>query len=216
MTPRKLLIISALLTLSSTAIADTTKWFTRPYVGLSQMSNLSAEFNNIDGLSGDANITLDGGFTAGIGLGYRYDQSIAIEFGWEYRSNESGVILADTSTFDEGNYASNIFYLNGHYTLAEHGPWQPYIGAGLTWAQEIDIDLERNNEERSYSGDGELGYQLFAGINYDMAKHWKLQPEFRYSSITDLALSGEDNTAGGFSRIDYKTITLQVGLVFEF
>ena len=216
MNTKQLLTAASLLVLSSTTIAAEDTWFVRPYVGLSQMSDLSSDFSDIDGLSGDADVELSSGFTAGLGVGYRYTDNFAVELGWEYRSNDSEVSLADTSEFDDGNYASNIFYLNGHYLFDKNGKWQPYAGAGLTWAEEIDIDLERQgSEELSYSGDGDMGYQVFAGVNYDLNESWKLQSELRYGSITDIDLDGEGD-AGEFDSIDYETTTIQVGLVFDF
>ena len=205
----------AMQLLAASALADD-NWFVRPYAGLSQMSDLSADFDNIDSLSGEADVNLDSGFTGGLGVGYRFDERLALEFGWEYRSNDSSVTLNDTSEFEDGNYASNLFYLNGHYFLEASDKWQPYVGAGLTWVEEIDIDLERGGQEQSYSGDGETGYQIFAGINYEFNKDWELQTELRYGSITDISLQGESGTAGEITGIDYETTTLQLGLVYQF
>ena len=216
MNSKQLLTTAGLILMTGTPAMATDTWFVRPYVGLSQMSDLSSDFSNIDGLSGDADIDLDTGFTGGIGIGYRYTDRVAVEFGWEYRSNDSETTLNDISEFDDGNYASNIFYLNGHYQFEKNDKWQPYVGAGLTWVEEIDIDLERNGDELSYSGDGDVGYQVFAGINYDLNQTWKLQSELRYGSITDIDLEGEGNDVGEFDSIDYETTTLQIGLVYDF
>jgi len=180
------------------------------------MSDLSSDFTDIDMLSGRADIDLDTGFTGGLGLGYRYTDKLAVEFGWEYRSNDAETTLNDVSEFDEGNYASNIFYLNGHYFFDKIDKWQPYVGAGLTWVEEIDIDLERGDRELSYSGDGDTGYQVFGGLNYDLSESWKLQSELRYGSITGIDLEGEGSDSGAFDGIDYETTTLQIGLGYDF
>ncbi len=215
---KSIVTMAALMSLPiSTAIADDAgTWFVRPYAGLSLMSDVDSDFSDIDSLSGEAEVELSDGFTGGLGIGYRYTDNFALEFGWEYRSNDSETTLADLSEFDDGNYASNIFYLNGHYLFGKNDKWQPYVGAGVTWAEEIDIDLERNGDEQSYSGDGDVGYQVFAGINYDLADKWQLQGELRYGSITDIDLSGEGSDNGEFDGIDYETTTLQLGLVYNF
>ncbi len=191
-------------------------WFVRPYLGLSQMSDLDSDFSDIDGLSGEADVDLDTGFTGGLGVGYRYTDRFAVEVGWEYRSNDSETTLNGVSEFDDGNYASNIFYLNGHYFFDKNGAWQPYVGAGLTWVEEVDIDLERGGDELSYSGDGDTGYQIFAGVGYELNPEWTLQTELRYGSITGIDLEGEGNDTGEFDGIDYETTTLQIGLVYGF
>lgn len=212
----KLLAAAGLLLFTSAPALADDNWFVRPYVGLSQMSDLDSDFSNIDSLTGKADIELDSGFTGGIGVGYNYTDNFAVEVGWEYRSNDSEVVLADTSEFDDGNYASNIFYLNGHYRFAPNGDWRPYVGAGLTLVEEIDIDLERGGDEISYSGDGEIGYQLFAGVDYRINPAWSVQGELRYGSITGIDLDGESGDPGQFEDIDYETTTLQLGLVYEF
>lgn len=205
-----------LLILTGSPVMAAENWFVRPYIGLSQMSDLDADFNDIDSLSGKADIELETGFTGGIGVGYNYTDNFGVEVGWEYRSNDSEVVLADSSEFDDGNYASNIFYLNGHYRFAPNGDWRPYVGGGLTWVEEIDIDLERSGEELSYSGDGDVGYQLFAGVDYRINPDWSLQGELRYGSITGIDLDGESGDPGEMEDLDYETTTLQIGLVYQF
>ena len=211
-----LLIPAALLALIAAPAMAEDNWFVRPYLGLSQMSDIDGDFEDIEGLSGKAEVDLETGFTGGLGIGYRLSDEFAVEFGWEYRSNDSEVLLAGREEFDDGNYASNIFYLNGHYHFAPSGNWRPYVGAGLTWIEEIDIDLERDGEELSYSGDGDTGYQLFAGIDYALSPGWVVQSELRYGSITGIDLDGESGDPGSFDGIDYQTTTLQLGLVYAF
>ena len=213
---RKTLTIAGLLILTSLPATSAENWFIRPYVGISQMSDLSGDFSNIDGLSGDADIDLDTGFNGGLGLGYRYSDRVAVELGWEYRSNDSETTLNDVSEFNDGNYASNLIYLNGFYYFEKNDAWQPYVGGGLTWAEEIDIDLERGGDEQSYSSDGDIGYQVFAGVDYDLTEQWKLQGELRYGRISDVDLDGEGNDRGEFEGLDYETTTLQIGLVYDF
>lgn len=216
MNKRHYISTTILLALCAAPVAAEDKWFVRPYLGLSQMSDLNSDFTDIDNLSGEADIDLDTGFTGGLGLGYRYTDKVAVEFGWEYRSNDAETALNEVSEFDDGNYATNVFYLNGHYLFDKKDEWQPYVGAGLTWVEEIDIDLERGGRELSYSGNGDTGYQVFGGINYDLSDSWKLQSELRYGSITGIDLEGEGSDPGEFDGIDYETTTLHIGMVYDF
>lgn len=212
-----------LLTLSTTALTlllsqfsfAESHWFVRPFIGLSQMQDISPPATDIDGLSGTANINLESGFNAGLGLGYTYNDHIAIELAWEYRSNDAKTTINDSATFSGGNYASNIFFLNGFYYLPQYRKFQPYIGGGLSWIQEVDIDLERNGIEQSYSGDGDIGYQVFIGTNYQLIKNLAWQLELRYGELDNIALVGE-NSPGEIYDVDYKTTTLQTGLVYQF
>lgn len=206
------------ITVSITNITKThasDNWFIRPVIGLSQMSDLNSSFNNIEMLSGNSEIELNSGFNAGLGFGYRYTDNFALELAWEYRSNDSETTLANTSNFEDGNYASNIFFLNLHYRFNTQSNFVPYLGAGLSWAEEIDIDLERNGEELSFSSNGDTGFQVFAGLEYKLNESWTVQSELRYGSITGINLDSEQ-AAGSFDDLDYKTKTLQFGLVYDF
>ena len=191
-------------------------WFIKSHIGLSQMSDLTGNGQSIAGESGRAEVALDSGFNAGLGGGYWWNDHIAMELGWEYRSNGSQTEIDGGATYPEGNYASNTFYLNGLYHFSSNGKWQPYVGAGLVWVQEVDIDLEGDGNELSYSGDGDTGYQVLAGVNYRLNQDWWLQFEGRYTSNSDLTLEAEDSSGGKFSDFDYQPVTLQVGLAYRF
>ncbi|REL35985.1 outer membrane protein [Thalassotalea euphylliae] len=207
-------LLAASLLLPLTSYADS--WFIKPYVGLSQISDVSGDAENINNISGNSDINLDTGFNVGLSGGYYYNDSIAVEFGWEYRSNDSETNLANSFTYPDGNYASNTFYLNGLYHFAKTVNWQPYLGGGLIWVQEIDIDLEFEGNELSFSSDGDIGFQVMAGINYHLNNDWLIQLEARYSDITDIDLSGEERAIGNISGLDYQPVTLQVGLIYKF
>lgn len=207
-------LISTALILSFSSNADS--WFIKPYAGLSNMSDLSGYGENIDDMTGNTDINLGSGFVAGLSGGYYYNDNIAVELGWEYRSNESETTIANTSNYPDGNYASNTFYLNGLYHFSKSSNWQPYVGAGLIWMQEVDIDLELGGTELSYSGDGDTGFQVLAGMNYHINKDWFIQLEARYTSITDIDLSGEEDATGIISGLDYEPTTLQLGIIYQF
>lgn len=192
-------------------------WSAVPYIGLSQLGNQSPTLTNAaDIADGSLDITVDSGFTAGLGIRYDYEDSRwTSEFGWEYRSNDSEIITADGSALPAGNYASNTFYLNGRYALAEGNRWTPWIGGGLSWVQEIDLDSEDTNGERSFSDSGSIGFQLMAGMDYDLSERLYLTSEIRYSSQTGLDLS-EENGSGTVTGIDYQPVTLGLGVGSRF
>lgn len=190
-------------------------WYLRTHLGLSQISDLDGKSTDIGTTNGTTAIDLSSGFTGGLNLGYRYNDRWAAEIAWEYRSNDSEVTLADGQFFPDGNYASNIFHLNGIYHLAPTNSWDPYIGLGLSWVQEIDIDLEAANTEQSFSGDGDTGYQVFAGVNYQLNQKWTLNGELRYGDISSIRLTGEDSN-GVIDDLDYKPTTLQIGVSYKY
>lgn len=203
-----LILISGLY---NTQIAAAEGWLLKPYFGMSQLSDTDGAISNVDSQTGTADISIDSGFVAGMAVGYRYNDNISAEFAWEYRSNDSETTLNNNTTVTEGNYASNTFALNGYYHLSSSSVWQPYLGLGLSWVQEIDIDLEQTGSELSYSGNGDIGVVFTAGVSRTLSDDWELFGELRYSRISDIDLEGE-GTPGSFSGLDYKHSTLQLGV----
>jgi len=193
----------------ATAADPAQRWGITPTFGLSQMSGQTANTVGLGAVDGPAAINLDSGFVAGLKINYQYTQSWGIEAGWEYRSNESSVTLSDGQQFSEGNYASNVFYLNGVYRFAELGRIEPYVGAGLVWVQEIDIDLERNGTEISFDGQGNIGFQLLAGARLPVSQHWSFSGELRLSRISGVEL-------GPIRGLKYNPLTIQLGVTYSF
>jgi opacity protein-like surface antigen len=192
-------------------------WSTRPYLGLSQMGDISGDTQAIGTANGKADIGLSGGFTSGLGVAYRYNDRISAEFAWEYRTNDSEVTLADGTRYKDGNYASNIFFVNGFHHLTKVAGWEPYVGGGLSWIQEIDIDLETAGTELSYSGSGDIGWQVFAGAAREISEQWSVSGEVRYGSITGIDLDQEGGSgAGSIGKLDYQPITAQVAAIYHF
>lgn len=192
-------------------------WFTRVWGGYSSLADTAGEVNGFQGtLDGELiDVTTSAGFTAGAGVGYRYNQRLAVEFAWEYRTNDSETSFNAGPSFSDGNYASNTFFLNAYYFLDTYGAWEPYLGAGLAWIQEVDIDLEGNGPEQSFSGDGDTGLQVIIGSNYRLSNHWSAHGELRYGSITGIDLENESGE-GSFQRFDYEPFTLQIGVTYKF
>lgn len=191
-------------------------WYLKPTLGFSSLSDQSGTLSSTDGLDGEADIDLSSGFLAGFGVGYRYASPWRSELYWEYRSNDSDTRINQSEQAFSGNYASSIFYLNGYYHFYENSQWSLYAGAGLGYVQEIDLDIEQDGIERSYSGDGDLTAQLMLGAQYQIDKRWSVSTELRYSSLSSVDLDGEENAVGTLTGLDYDPLSLQVGFSWRF
>lgn len=192
-------------------------WSVVPYVGLSQLGDQSPDITDADDIvDGGLDIAIDSGFTAGLGVRYDYaDSRWTSEFGWEYRSNDAQTTTADGSVLPDGNYASNVFYVNGRYALTDGNRWTPWVGSGLTWIQEVDLDSEDAEGERSFADGGSVGFQVMAGADVDLNERIYLTGELRYASQTGLDLD-EENGDGRVNDIDYQPITLGLGVGVRF
>jgi opacity protein-like surface antigen len=218
----RLFSLGAILALSTAApeLRADGNWYLKPTVGAAFLSSSSFNQSGVAEPGATGTGDFDSGYFAGIGFGYRFDNGWSTDLTWEFRTNDlNEVSFSDGTRFTEGNYASNIFYLNGYYTFGtdQDRRWRPYLGAGLGYVQEIDIDLETGGVENSYSGDGELAYQVMGGIEYDLSDRWRLQGEARYVSVSGVDLDFEGaGTAAAITGIDYDGWTLGLNAVFDF
>lgn len=191
------------------AASQSAHFYVKPYAGISYMNDVKAQTGaaNID-------IELEKGMALGAAFGYRYNANIAAELAWEYRSNGSESQVG-AEFYPDGNYASNLIYLNGVYFFDPIGKLTPYIGAGVGWMQEIDIDLERSGVETSFSNSGNWSYQGFVGIEYRWSAVWSFHTELRHAGAKSGQLKDEQ-TKALFSNLNYKPFTWQLGAKYQF
>jgi hypothetical protein len=92
--------------------------------------------------------------------------------------------------------------------------FRPFVGAGVGWAQELDLYLESGCSERSYFGDGDIAWQVMAGVETNLAGGWRLQGELRHSRVSGIDLD-EEGGAGKIRGLDYDTWSVNLGLVYD-
>lgn len=200
----------ALLFVSMPGIAsEPSRIYLKPYAGISYMNDVKRTDNAIN-----TEIELEKGMAFGAAVGYQFNPNVALELAWEYRSNDSETRVGNTF-FPEGNYASNIFYVNSIYSFDAVGKWQPYLGLGLGWIQEIDLDLEQNGIEQSLSNSGNLTYQGFVGVEYNWSAAWSFHTELRHAGAKSGTLENELSKER-FGSLNYKPFTWQVGAKYRF
>jgi len=210
-------IATVILFVSFTANADSPSWYIKPTFGFSSLSDQKGQVTDVLDQTGNVDFNVASGFNAGLGAGYFVDENWALELYWEYRSNDSDTVLPGGLEFTEGNFASNMFAANAYYYAKESSGWRWFAGTGIAIIQEIDIDLEDNNGERSFSGSGDIGFQIFTGIDYQLTQNWLAQAELRYLNISGIEMDAEENvTLGVFENIDYTPMSLQFNLIYKF
>ncbi len=155
-----------------------------------------------------------GGQIFGASVGKKLTQNWSVETEFFYRSNDidsvsSGPLAGST----EGDYASTNLMFNGVYTFTQEdgsglwGKFTPFVGAGLGFLEEADIDTKVGGVERQYSDTWIPAVQLLAGVTYEVNATWSVFVETRYHYAGELELkSSKDNTVlkanyDGFSGI---------------
>lgn len=202
-----LTVLTALL--AQAQAAESAHYYVKPFTGISYMNDVTGKT-----ATAPVEVELEKGLVLGGAFGYRYNANIAAEVVWEYRSNDSETMVGK-EFYPDGNYASNTIYLNGLYYFEPWGSLTPYVGVGVGWIQEIDIDLERNGVETSYSNSGNFSYQGFVGVEYKLSTHWSVHTELRHSGAKSGTLEDE-KTKVQFSSLNYKPFTWQLGASYKF
>jgi outer membrane protein W len=213
---QSVLCIVALLCGANVSAQEDSGWFLKPSIGMSVLSNQTGTASDAGDFNGEWDVDTSSGFNAGLGLGYQYNSNVSVELYWEYRTNDTDTALATSGEIFEGNYASNMFYLNGYYHFTSDNTWQTYVGAGIGWTQEIDIDIEENGTEYSYSGDGDIGFQVMLGADYKISDNLTLNGEVRYGLMSSIDLEAEENSTGTVTGFDYNPFTVGVGVKYRF
>ena len=210
-------IFAAAGSFASTAKADDAGYYVRAWVGLTGLGTDDLTLNE-DGTQSTASTDFSAGFTGGGAFGYRYGERWRVEVDATYRSAEVDRIqFAGGETFTDGNFASLVIGLTGIYDLRPLGQgrnWKPYLGLGLGYVQEVDIDFEDASGETSFSSD-DVALTALGGIRYESGQRWFVDGEIRYLSLGDLDLDGESAGIGTVTA-DYDPLSFTFGFGWNF
>lgn len=167
---------------------------------------LRAEFGSGFGLGGD--------------LGYRYGNGWASEVEWNYRRHPLNALRKDGSQLSrDGDFASNILLINGLRRFQMSGGLTPYLGAGIGWVQEIDMDIAPSHAgaQRGYSAGSKSAFQFIAGAEYMLSPKWRLIADARWLRISPVRLDNEESNPGGSAGpLKYTPVSVQLGVRYSF
>ncbi|MCA3071053.1 MAG: porin family protein [Rhodocyclaceae bacterium] len=185
------------------------------YAGPSSLSSTTLTESRTSGGTASGDTSFDTGVGFGGAFGYRYGNGWAAEVAWDFRRH--GVKKIGTSSVD-GDFASNTFFVNGYYRFAKWGDIRPFVGAGLGWTQEIDIDIKRNGRELSYSRSGAAAVQVMFGGEWDLSPKWSLVGDVRLMRVSTGTFDAEDAAAGGriSGDIKYRPVSINLGVTYRF
>jgi len=183
---------------------------------------------------GSSNFTESGALGAGLGLraefgsgvgfggdfGWRYGNGWAAEVEWNYRSHSLDALRQGGANLArDGDFASNTLLIHGLRRFPTTSAWTPYVGAGVGWVQEIDIDVapSTGGPERSYSASSKFAFQLIAGVEYALTSQWRLIADARWLRAGSVRLDNEAGNPGGSAgSLTYNPFSVQVGIRYNF
>lgn len=195
--------------------AEKRGFYTNVYVGPSGLLSTNLTESRTQGGTASGSTSFDPGIGFGGAFGYRYGNGWAAELAWDYRRH--GLKRLGGSSVD-GDFASNTFFLNGYYRFAKWGVVRPFVGAGVGWAQEVDIDIKRNGRALSYSRSGGVAFQGILGGEVDLSANWSLVGDVRAMGVSSGSFKAEDAGAGGRISSDpsYRPVSINLGLSYRF
>ena len=164
----------------------------------------------------------DRGFLAGLAVGKQVSSAWALEVEWFYRSNEvesmtggpfSGVIDGDFASTNLMFNAVRTFGTDSAGTGASRG-FRPYLGLGIGFMQEVDIDLTVGGVEQEYSDNWVPAFQVMAGALYPVSGKLSAFVELRYHHAGSPKL--DPRSGGATVEADYNGVTAHLGLRHSF
>ncbi|MEN7341440.1 MAG: porin family protein [Pseudomonadota bacterium] len=212
------LALVAALPLSIPSVqADDTGFYASAVAGLNLLGDQSATYRD-EAVTSSTDRQFDAAFAAGGTIGYDFGPNWRAEAELMYRRNEQdgSVTLDGLGTFAEGDFASlsiaaSVLY---DFELPANPNLSPYVGAGLAFIQEIDVDFEDAGIETSFETD-DIAVQLQAGVRYLFGERWFADAGLRYLVASDVELEFPDDTSRTVTS-DYDPLTLSVGFGYRF
>jgi opacity protein-like surface antigen len=167
-------------------------------------------------VSGDGDGEYAAGAYFGGGLGYDLDPRWSLEIDFVYRSNDlDRATFGGTTAATNGDFASTVVSFSALRRFATETRVRPYVGAGLAYVTEIDIDLVDGGGETSFSDSG-LGAQLMVGVEWELTEHVALYAEARYLQAFDVDMGPEVATTPGRIAGDYAHLGVALGVAIGF
>ncbi|MEM6456920.1 MAG: porin family protein [Acidobacteriota bacterium] len=209
------LLVCALALASAASAQDEGRYSLRLLAGATPLGvdTLDARFDGA-ATTTSGEVDYEAGLASGLAFGIRLSEHWEVDLEYLYRTSElSELTFPDGMRFTEGDFSSVTVSASLNYVFRAGQRWRPYVGAGLGWVQEVDIDFEDASGETSFETD-DFGYQLQAGIRYEASDRWAASFEFRTFDAGEIELEAEDGP--GTVTSDYTPLNVLVGVRYRF
>jgi len=196
------------------------RWYLSASSGASFISDAQATRMPAGGSPGRGELALGSGFLAGGAVGLHLGADWRLEADYHYRTNRlrATSVPGIDATQRDADLASVLIMAN---VLKDFGGWrtgwakfQPYVGAGLGIAQEVDTDLSIGGMQREFSGN-RAAWQLLAGVNWQYRSPWFAGLGLRWVDAGTVHLKATAPGQGEL-RADYRGLGLDLRLGYRF
>lgn len=213
-TKMTLVILSSLVV--ADALADDDTYYATGNIGIGFLGSEDLTYSD-SVLTATSEADFDASFAGGGTFGYYLTDNWRLEGEVMYRRNDlKDITLGGVGTSTGGDFASLSFGVSALYEFqpTDNPRLKTYVGAGLAFVQEIDIDFEIDSAETSFETD-ETGLQLQAGARYDLNDRLFLDMTARYLAVSGAKLEFPADTSRTVES-DYSPLTLSLGLGWRF
>ena len=216
--------LAALMALPTAASAQDAGWYLRGNVG-------GGVYDSID-LTGDVvgDVEGEGNLAPSIGIGYEFDNNWRLELDGTALWNDTAKIQQLPST--SSDFRTYSAMLNAIYDFDDFGRWEPYIGAGIGFvrgtlsAQAHDFPSDDTASALPVTNaacspicdirdsDSGLGYQLLAGLGYDITENLTWDTHYKYMGMSDMDFKGTRGAIGTTATSEIATQAENIGMHF--
>jgi outer membrane protein len=206
-------IVFVLIAISGVASAQSPEW---RYGGRVSWVNAGTSSEEL----GDTASTLD----LRSGLGVEFDATLMFSdlFGVELSVGASAHQLqisgGDPGTIDAGRLWLLPLTAIAQYHHPIYGPWDPYVGLGITWAApffKMSGDAsDAGIEEMEFEGGPAIAVQI--GVNYQMDNRWYANIDLRYSGTSLEVQVRTDEEDFPTVTLDAKPLVVSLGFGYKF
>ncbi len=211
--PRRwLTLLVVVLTAAGTASAQSSEW---RYGGRASWSSAATTSEEL----GETGNTLE--LQSGLGVEFDATLMFSDRFGVELSVGAAAPrVRLDTGaeTIDGGRVWLVPLTAIAQYHPPIYGPWDPYIGLGVTWVlpfYDLSKDLKDSGVER-LEFDGGPAPVAQIGTNYQMDNRWYLNIDLRYfgTSLDAQLRTGEEDLPT--VTLDAKPLVFSLGFGYKF
>ena len=202
--------------IGTNALADDDKFYATGNIGIGFLGSEDLIYSD-SALTATSEADFDASFAGGGTFGYYLTDNWRVEGEVMYRRNDmKGITLGGVGTSTGGDFASLSLGVSALYEFqpTDNPRLKTYVGAGVAFVQEIDIDFEIDSMETSFETD-ETGLQLQAGARYDLNDRLFMDLTARYLTVSGAKMEFPADTSRTIES-DYSPLTLSLGLGWRF
>ena len=164
----------------------------------------STEFDGGTAFSGEVGARNGGGFRSGIEIAYSsadVDTHTGVTLGGgsidavdaaaiASSPDPLGATVAAVVADGRGDISTTAVFINGYYDFNQAGALQPYVGAGIGYA-DVSVTYQPSGISVIDDSEGKLAYQGKAGATWRLDNQWEVFGEYAYRATEDLEFDNQ-------------------------